>query len=439
MARFLFTVWPFAGHFFPDVAIARALRDRGHECAFYTGTKACQVLTDEGFLCFPFRHVNEERVYGILSSPQRGSLRWNKLLQFKTTLRKWLVETIPDQVRDLQIVLEDWRPDVVACDPTMLSPMLIFRELCNLRVAVTSFIPACMVPGPDAPPFGLGLPQPRSWHTRLVARLIAWGANMFTTDFRRAVDATRERYGLPVLSVSVYEFMGQMPLYLVPSTPEFDYQRHDLPVSVHYVGSCIWNRPRHMPTADWLARVPRDQPWVHITQGTMHNADPFVLRAGAEGLGHLPVQVIMTVGGDGEPIELGLGSRSIAPNVHIGGWVSHSELLPWTDVLVTTGGAGTVLAALDAAVPMVVIPTEWDKLENAQRVVEAGAGLRLAPQDCTPKGLREAVERVLRDPSFRQNAQRIAASFSRYGGSMRAAELLEGLAAGQPVGRGATG
>ena len=83
--------------------------------------------------------------------------------------------------------------------------------------------------------------------------------------------------------------------------------------------------------------------------------------------------------------------------------------------------------ALNAGVPQVIIPTEWDKPENAQRVVEAGAGLRLTPWRVTPKRLRVAAERLLSEPSFRQNAQRLAASFARLGGAERAAKLLEKL------------
>ena len=157
----------------------------------------------------------------------------------------------------------------------------------------------------------------------------------------------------------------------------------------------------------------------------MHAQAPIVLRTAAQGLANLPMQVIMTTGKDRDPAQLGLDN--IAPNVRIERWVSHADLLPRTDVLVTTGGGGTVMAALSAGVPMVVVPTQWEKPDNAQRVVEAGAGIRLAPRRCTPRRLREAVEQILRDPSFRQNALRLSAIFNRYGGAARAAELLEGL------------
>jgi UDP:flavonoid glycosyltransferase YjiC (YdhE family) len=82
-------------------------------------------------------------------------------------------------------------------------------------------------------------------------------------------------------------------------------------------------------------------------------------------------------------------------------------------------------------VPLIIVPTEWDKPDIARRVVETGAGILLEPKQCTPKGLRVAVEQVLGTPSFRQNAQRMAAAFARYGGPLAAAELLEKLADGR--------
>ena len=67
MARFLFTVWPFAGHVHPAVAIAHALRARGHEIAFYTGTAVRPTVEGEGFHFFPFEKVDEEEVTHLVT------------------------------------------------------------------------------------------------------------------------------------------------------------------------------------------------------------------------------------------------------------------------------------------------------------------------------------------------------------------------------------
>ena len=164
-----------------------------------------------------------------------------------------------------------------------------------------------------------------------------------------------------------------MPLYLVMGTSEFDYERRDLPRSVHYVGACLWDKPRHEKPADWLAELPHDRPWVHASEGTVHVLSPFVLKAAAQGLANLPMQVILTTGGNREPEELDLGP--IAPNVRVVRWVSHTELLPHLDVMITTGGSATVQSTLKAGVPLIVVPTEWDKPDIARRVVESGAGI----------------------------------------------------------------
>ena len=428
MARILITTWPFPGHLFPQVALAHALREHGHDVAFYTGPGVGPMLAAESFLHFPFEQIDEERLYGVVFDRRRGSLRWSGLPRFGSTLRRWLLGTLSAQVQDLERVMDAWSPHVVVTDPTLWAPILVLHERFGLPVVVSSFVPACMVPGRDAPPFGLGLPPPRRWPSRLLARVAAWGTAAATTGFRGAANRLRGEYGLPPITTSVTEHAGRMPLYLVPSVPEFDYGRRDLPASVRYVGPLLWNPPRGYSAPGWLDDVPCGRPWVHVTEGTVHFEAPLLLRAAARGLGDLPVEVLMTTGGDREPEALGLGP--LAANVRVTRWLSHRELFPRTAVVVTTGGAGTVLAALAVGVPLVIVPTEWDKPENARRVVEAGAGLCIAPSRCTPRRLRAAVERVLSEPSFRRSARGLAERFAEAGGPERAAELIGALAAG---------
>jgi len=432
VSRFLLAVWPFPGHYFPMVAIARSLRERGHEVAFYTGARARPVVEGEGFQCFTFERTDDDHVDEVMFAREHYA-SWRLPFRLKALLRDWLLGTVPDQVTDLRRIIEAWRPAAILSETSMWAPMLVLHEKEGIPVGVFSTVAACLLPGPDAAPAGLGLPRPRSTTTRLLASAARTAAERLSGDFRRAANDIRRDYGLPPITTSVTEFAGTMPLYLVPSTPEFDYDRHDLPPSVHYIGPCLWNRRTEEAPPDWLATLPRDRPWVHVTEGTVHTQAPALLRAAAQGLANRPLQVVMTTGDRRDPSRLDLGPR--AANVRVERWVAHEFLLPHTDIVVTTGGAGTVMTVLQAGVPLVVVPTEWDKPENAQRVVEAGAGVRLAPSRLTPDRLRAAVERVLGEPSFRQNAKRLAADFRRYRGPARAAELMEGLAPGAVVPR----
>jgi UDP:flavonoid glycosyltransferase YjiC (YdhE family) len=85
--------------------------------------------------------------------------------------------------------------------------------------------------------------------------------------------------------------------------------------------------------------------------------------------------------------------------------------LPHVDAMVTQCGLGTVMKALAHGVPLVCIPLLGDQPDNAARVVARGAGLRV-PADAPPGRLREAIQRVVTDPSFRHAARQLAANIA---------------------------
>jgi MGT family glycosyltransferase len=429
MATFLFTIWPFPGHVHPNVAIAHALSVRDHEVRFYTAGSIQTALEAEGFRCFPYRSVEEAEVWRTALALDALSLQWWRARERKALLRAWLLQTIDAQLQDLTAILAMWQPDVIVCDPAMWAPLLVLQETTRIPLAIMSYAGACMLPGPDGPIPGLSLPQPQSKLARRSRGLIRSLVNLVAADIRHAANQVRARHGLPSIHTTVTAFAGEMPLYLVSSTPAFDRERRDLPGSVQYIGPCQWDKPNGAGSAPWLTDLVHDRPVVYVTEGTSHSKPPLLLRAALRGLSSLPLRVIGTTGKHRDPAELGLGA--VPANARVEQWVPHSDLLPRTDVVVTTGGTGTVMGALSAGVPLVVVPTAWDQPENAWRVAESGAGIRLPARRCTPERVRDAVQRVLSDPSFRCNARRLAADFARYGGPTQAADLLEGLAVRQ--------
>ncbi len=429
MARFLITVWPFSGHVHPNLAIAHALRGRGHEVAFFSGAEAGPLLEEEGFPWFPFRSIDQRIVDRIVLSTEGILSRPRNRLALKNMFREWLLGTVETQVTDLEQVLDGWAADAIVCDPTMWGPFLVLHEKRHIPVAVFSLIPACHLSGPDGPILGFPLPRPRNALGRLRARLLRALVAIFSGDVRREASKIRRRHGLAPLPCSVTDYGGRMPLYMVPGSPDFDYNRDDLPSSVHYVGPCLWTKTTSDTLPDWIYRLPQDQPVVYVSEGTI-NLKPRVLRAAAQGLAHLPIQVILTTGPHRDPESLDLGPRPLATNIHVEQWVPLNELLPRLDAMVTIGGPSTLLPALLEEIPVVVVPYDWDHPETAWRIQESGAGLRLAPADCTPKAMRKVVRRVLTEPTFKQNVKRLAESLRRPGGAPYAARLLERLVSG---------
>jgi MGT family glycosyltransferase len=425
--RFLITLWPFTGHLLPQLSIAAALRERGHEVAFYSGEAVREPIEQLGFELFAFDRLDQERAFRYMRAvdvgDRRGRPGGGRLLPI---LRDWLVGTIPDQIADLKALLARWQPDAIATDLSLWAPMLVLWEAERIPVALSSTFMGPLIPGPDAPAFGFGLRPPRTRVARLGSAALTRLTELGATGMRRRVDAIRAEHGLAPLGESVNRYTARLPLYLVGNIPELDYERHDLPATVHYVGNCI-----HYPDAEsseqWLAQIPTERPWVHVTESTLAYGDPFLLRTAIEALAQEPVELIVTTGVHRDASALGAGAS--ASNVHVRRWLSHGELLPRCAALVTVGGKATVLAAAEAGVPMVLVPTTWDKPDNARRVTETGAGVKLSPRHLNAETLRDAVRKVLAEPAYAQAAQGLAGKLAAAPGSPRAAELLEALAA----------
>src|SRR5215207_6417135 len=109
--------------------------------------------------------------------------------------------------------------------------------------------------------------------------------------------------------------------------------------------------------------------------------------------------------------------------------LASSGFLPHCAVVVTHGGYGSVMACLDAGVPMVVIPLAGgDQAGNAERCAALGVA-RVVPADQrTPEVIRAAVRDVLGDPRYSENASRLQEQIHALPGPEHAVGLLERLA-----------
>src|SRR4051812_32851984 len=112
MSRYLFTVWPLVGHINPFVSVARAVQARGHEVAFYTSSRVRPLLEDEGFAVLPFEQVAEDRIWAAVHAVEgQASLGWRDRGQVLRAFRDWLGGTLADQVTDIRLIVDEWRPD----------------------------------------------------------------------------------------------------------------------------------------------------------------------------------------------------------------------------------------------------------------------------------------------------------------------------------------
>jgi hypothetical protein len=223
MARVLFTVWPFAGCIHPQIAVARWLARGGHAVAFYSGEKCRAIVEQQGFKFFPFQDALQRAVDDYIYSPHGIGLNWNRPWRLRPQIRGLFLDTVRYQVQDLEAIACDG----IVTDPALWAPFLILAESRRIPVAILSYACGCMLPGPDAPPVGPGLPVGKTSIGRLRNRVAGLALDWFLSDTRRRASALRQQFGLTPFRGPVIGLAERLPLYLVPSCPEFDYQRRD--------------------------------------------------------------------------------------------------------------------------------------------------------------------------------------------------------------------
>ncbi|XP_050356426.1 UDP-glycosyltransferase UGT5-like [Nymphalis io] len=92
-------------------------------------------------------------------------------------------------------------------------------------------------------------------------------------------------------------------------------------------------------------------------------------------------------------------------NVKISKWLPQSDLLrhPKVKLFITQGGLQSTDEALTAGVPLVGIPILGDQWFNVEQYVKFNIGKGLLIDTLTEKQLIDAINTVIKDPSYRQN------------------------------------
>jgi MGT family glycosyltransferase len=188
--------------------------------------------------------------------------------------------------------------------------------------------------------------------------------------------------------------------------------------SYKFVGPML--NPREHDRGLEEAELAGDGPLIYISLGTIFNALPKFYHACLEAFGGTQCRVLIATGAKVDIGALGPVPANIALREH----VPQLAVLKRAALFITHGGMNSTSEALANGVPLLVFPQHGDQHLVAARVVELGAGLRLAPPDISPEALRALAERVLEEPGFAAAARRIAASFAQAGGAEAAADAI---------------
>jgi MGT family glycosyltransferase len=405
------------------VGIGNVLRERGHRVVFIVEESFAGSLEAQGF---------EERTMRLAPPPEEPEVPgqfWKDFIRetapvFRTPTIEQLAGFIEPTFRALcdgsmyvherlLEIFDEVQPDVIVEDNVVSFPAL--HESGRPWVRIASCNPAEMK-DPAVPPTFSGYPS----HDRA-----GWPA--YWEEYRRAHAALHAEFDefcrahsappLPEL-----DFMHESPLLNLSLYPEeVDYARerplgptwHNLEASVRSTDAA-WALPEPLASADG--------PLVYLSLGSLGSADVELMRALILSLAASRYRVIVSKGPQHDQLEL-------ADNMVGEEFLPQTSVLPQVDVVITHGGNNTVTECLWFGKPMVVLPLFWDQYDNAQRIHETGFGIRLDTYTHEPEELTGAIEGLLTDGRLKQRLATVSARLHEHPGTLRAAELIERLAA----------
>ena len=409
---------PISGHLNPAVSLARELQERGHSVVAFGLPDASDRVAAAGI---------EFEAVGADLHPRGTVPAWMRRQGELTGLAgmQWILHCLQldnlASMHELPAALGRRPVDALMIDQISYGAASVAQHqslpyvtLCNaLPVHLDRSVPSFATSWAPAPPLIEGL---RSFLGALPLR--PWFAHHL-----RPLNALRRAWNLPPLRP---ETLADSRLAVLSQQPAgFEFPRRRLPAHFHLTGP--WFREDTRPAESFPYERLDGRPLIYASMGTLQNRIASVFRIIAEACASLPVQLVLALGTrEASPLGDLPGSPVVVP------FAPQLRLLRLASLVITHAGLNTALEALAHGVPMVAIPVTNDQPGVAARLRACGAGDCVPLHRLTVPRLRQAVERVLQTPSFRQNATRLAEAIARDDGCRKAATILETVLAAVP-------
>lgn len=278
----------------------------------------------------------------------------------------------------------------------------------------------------SVPPFNTSWSySPTKW-----AKLRNWTGytllNQVGKPIRETINEYRRQWNLSPYT-NPNDYYSQLA-QLSQQPAEFEFPRQNLPDCFHFTGA--YNNPASREPAPFPFQKLTGQPLIYASMGTIQNRLLEIFHCIAEACSELDVQLVISLGGSASPEVLqGLPGQPL-----VVGYAPQLELLDKTTLTITHAGMNTTLESLTKGVPMVALPIANDQPGVAARIVWSGCGEALTLKKLNVSRLRTAIQKVLAEENYKNNALSLQQAIKRAGGVSRAADIVEQVVStGKPV------
>jgi rhamnosyltransferase subunit B len=412
-----------AGDVHPNVALALALRRRGHRVLFFAGS-VFRSMAERAGLEFIGLGTDAEYCEAL-----RDPDLWNPYRAFFVVARRMILRWLRPLYEIIAEHAEPGRTVLVA--PATAFAARIAQEKLGLPLATVHLQPIMLRSTID--PGCYGFPDIINHLPRSLRELYLRGVDHFLIDRVLApeTNAFRAELGLSPVRRLFYRWFHSPQLILGLFPDWFAVPQPDWPPNVHLTGFPLWDESEHRPVPPELEEfLGAGEPPVVFTAGSAMAQGKDFFRVSAEVCRASGCRgLFLTQFTEQLPQPLPDGVRHFE-------YVPFSAVLPRAAAFVHHGGIGTTAQALAAGVPQLVVPLAHDQPDNAVRVRRLGAGDFLLPKAYKRATVLERLNHLLGSSEVVEACRRRAADVASSTGPEQACGLIEELySKAQPPGR----
>ena len=402
---------PLTGHLNPMTALGRELQRRGHRVTVISLLDAQPIASAAGLEFLPILESEYPAGSTAKSLTLLGEL--NGLAAFRHTI-KLHQESSASFLQDAPQAIKAAGVEVLLIDEASFAGITVAEYLNIPFVTVCS---ALILKGEDIiPPFFTTWDYNLAWWARLRNQVAYALSDNLVKPIQETIAEYRRQWSLPTYSNSYSSELRLATLSQQP--PEFEFPRRELPPDFYFTGPLHDSRARQ--AVDFPFEKLNGKRLIYASLGTLQNRLQYIFSYIAEACAAPDVQLVISLGGSLEPEEL----PNLPGNPIVVKYAPQLELLKKASLTITHGGMNTTLESLSNGVPLVAIPIAHEQPGVASRIAWTGAGEFITLKKLTVAKLRDAVQRVLTEDLYRQNAEKLQTDIQYAGGLEAAANII---------------
>lgn len=393
--RILFVTIPEKGHVNPMIGVAQVLYNKGYDLAFYAAADISEQVKKAG-LDIPVyfdKHPKTDSE-AFLTKGQAFAEK----LQDKKWMRQWiktlLIDAVPKQIPALEKVVNEFKPALIVTDPMVYAAALVAESKNILWAGISS---------------SLNPITPANWSCELTETL-----DLYQKEREELfVTATKPQFKVSDLISPWLNIVFSTEEYIPRSLSQNDFS--------FYVGASFNEGNRGDEQGFPFHLLKPNCKKVYMSLGSQVYYHPHLFKTVQEVFADSSIQLIFAVN------ELMNTSfvEELNDNVIAVSYAPQLQLLPHIDLMISHGGANSVMECLAHGKPIALLPICNDQFLQAKFVEKEQVGKVLDTRNPDVESYKKQLLPLLNADALEvKNAKKVGESFARHGGPTEAADLI---------------